>query len=886
MVVGLLAVFAVMAIRAGGDGDGPEHETIDGVTRFSVELDHSVDHPGGEGEAAGATVALLADTVVVVVASGVNDRFAVRFTNGEGRQSDWVPLEHQLDEGPDRTYAEGQNEGLPGGEGGPVGNDLESSIRALAPLLVDPAATGFELVRLAGDGGDPVVALLAADGDGNPGIDNMPSVAGAQQLLATQVASGPPTIMPRSSWTDQGWASGNSGCSSGPSYSSNIQAVVVHHTVNANTYRPDQVDDLLRAIRYSHVEVNGWCDVGYNFIVDRFGTVWEGRSGGADRPVIGGHAKGFNTSAVGIALLGQHQQGASPASATPAEVSQQAIVDVATWKLGLHGVDPQGTTWLKNRSSSGQHRLTSGQWHLVPTVLAHRDLGLTACPGSLTLPFVRSLGQRVAANGVANVSYRFGGWTPFSYGPGFVMANSGGVLSAAGSASIPGMGAASPAAGGGSLPAPSAATVAVAATRNGGSSGGYILSADGVVHPYGAAPAAESRPAGDRPAVDIVSAADGGGWVITADGAAVGFGGRSDLAVAAADSVAPIIRGDLDARGDGYLVDAGGRLRAVGSAPAAQAGSGGVSAVDVAVRPSGDSGWVVTTSGTLHAFGGAPAVTVSSPGGFPPVRTVKAVVSAANGKGGWILSAEGQLWPFGGQRLVFPLFSDAGGAAVADVAFAGSSAPPELTNSETGRYLNSLGTLFLGRAMSGDEIEYWDGWLAFHGGHREMALELARSPAWAGNRIDTMYRDVLGRSPDSAGLDYWLAQVRSGLRLDHVGIYFYGSTEYVATSGSTSAYVERLYQRLLERGSDPSGLAYWVEQLDSGRAEPQDLTAGFYLSPESRKQRVRRLYLDILGREPDQAGGDYWVQRLTEVDDVELAAELAASSEYYQRTVR
>ena len=67
----------------------------------------------------------------------------------------------------------------------------------------------------------------------------------------------------------------------------------MHHTAGTNTYTPAQAAAIVRGIEVYHVKGNGWNDIGYNFLVDRFGTVYEGRGGGIDRNVIGAHAAGL-----------------------------------------------------------------------------------------------------------------------------------------------------------------------------------------------------------------------------------------------------------------------------------------------------------------------------------------------------------------------------------------------------------------------------------------------------------------------------------------------------------------------------------------------------------------------------------------------------------------
>ncbi len=121
--------------------------------------------------------------------------------------------------------------------------------------------------------------------------------------------------------------------------------------------------------------------------------------GGTDRPVIGGHTRGFNTWTVGVALLGQYQQGGSPAAVDPPPAMVESLRRLVGWKLGLYGVDPLGTTWLKNRSSGAGMKFAAGQWVEVPTVLGHRDLGVSSCPGSRAYPLVGAMPRPTRADG-------------------------------------------------------------------------------------------------------------------------------------------------------------------------------------------------------------------------------------------------------------------------------------------------------------------------------------------------------------------------------------------------------------------------------------------------------------------------------------------------------
>jgi hypothetical protein len=145
---------------------------------------------------------------------------------------------------------------------------------------------------------------------------------------------------------------------------------------------------------------------------------------------------------------------------------------------------------------------------------------------------------------------------------------------------------------------------------------------------------------------------------------------------------------------------------------------------------------------------------------------------------------------------------------------------------------------------------------------------------------------VFGRPADASGRSYWLSQVQRGMRIEEIAAQFYGSAEYFNGAGRTNeGFVDELYLDLMGRPSDPSGKAHWVSQLGSGALNRTQVAGSFYASLESRRDRVEALYQQILGRAADAGGRDYWVDQLLRVGDVALAAHLAASDEYYRRSL-
>jgi hypothetical protein len=169
-----------------------------------------------------------------------------------------------------------------------------------------------------------------------------------------------------------------------PSYAPRVDAVVVHHTVNANGYSREDVPSLIRADYLYHVKTRGWDDLGYNLLVDQYGRVWEGRAGGLGRATIGSHAQGFNDGTLGVAMIGDMTK------TTASRDAQKALARVIAYAARTWGFDPHGTVVL---TSKGSPRYRSGLHVRLPRVYGHQQTGRTACPGSLQqdLPALRDL---------------------------------------------------------------------------------------------------------------------------------------------------------------------------------------------------------------------------------------------------------------------------------------------------------------------------------------------------------------------------------------------------------------------------------------------------------------------------------------------------------------
>jgi uncharacterized protein with LGFP repeats len=179
------------------------------------------------------------------------------------------------------------------------------------------------------------------------------------------------------------WGAGPSGK---PRYHAGVKAATLHHTAGSNAYACRDAPGIVRAIWSYHARTLGWADIGYHFVVDRCGTIYEGRAGGVDRPVLGAHAGGFNTGTFGVSILGEFSDG------LPSAQAREAVARVVAWKFTVHDVKADGRVTL---TSTGSTRYPRGRQVTVPTLFGHRDVSRTACPGDRLYRELPRLRQRV-----------------------------------------------------------------------------------------------------------------------------------------------------------------------------------------------------------------------------------------------------------------------------------------------------------------------------------------------------------------------------------------------------------------------------------------------------------------------------------------------------------
>ena len=237
-----------------------------------------------------------------------------------------------------------------------AGVEGHPDLRATEPLWTGEC----DAVDVRGAGGMRAATLSLID----PGAT--PSYRGGR-LEKKPTASPKPDIVKRAAWgANEKWRN------SAPRYNRTIQQVHIHHTVNSNDYAADEVPALLRSIYRYHTKSLGWSDVGYNFLVDRFGTIWQGRFGGSKLPVRGAHTLGFNSTSTGIAVIGNFEE------VQPSAEVLTSLVHLAAWKLDMYGRRPSRRASVY---SQGSDKYAPGQMVRLPVIDGHRDTNDTACPG-------------------------------------------------------------------------------------------------------------------------------------------------------------------------------------------------------------------------------------------------------------------------------------------------------------------------------------------------------------------------------------------------------------------------------------------------------------------------------------------------------------------------
>ena len=258
-------------------------------------------------------------------------------------------------------------------------NVIDGGRDGAATVGTDPyvvtGASKYEVRSLTTQAKAPAAATVQVIDPGTSSADSVQQMPGG-----ASAATAKPTIYTRA------WTADESLMQWDPSYGK-ISVGFVHHTDTSNDYTPDQVPGIIRGIYAYHAQTLGWGDIGYNFLVDRFGRIWEGRYGGMDKPVIGGQVYNYNQVSTGVSAIGTFTSAAVPQAMT------DALKRILAWKLSLAGIPVTDASPVQAPNGVNIQRISG-----------HRDVGGTTCPGDsmyARLPEIRAGAAAVMATAPA-----------------------------------------------------------------------------------------------------------------------------------------------------------------------------------------------------------------------------------------------------------------------------------------------------------------------------------------------------------------------------------------------------------------------------------------------------------------------------------------------------
>jgi hypothetical protein len=294
-------------------------------------------------------------------------------TRSDGIWAAWQEMhfdpEHEPDPGTEGDAVQGGTDAVV------IGDVDEVQVRATSTSGETPQDLALAIV----DPGKDVAAVEEAPAIDTASLgDSSTNAAAPSGDTAVLTANGMPTAPKPQIFSRAQWGADERLRDPGSLHYGEIHAGFVHHTVNANNYTKDQVPSIMRGIYAYHTKSRGWSDVGYNFLVDRFGQIWEGRYGGVDRPVVGAHTLGYNEEAFAMSAIGNFEE------VQPSQAMLDAYSALFAWKLSLHGIAADDMKqWVDDR--------------YFAAINGHRDADSTACPGRYLYAKVGEIRKGAAA---------------------------------------------------------------------------------------------------------------------------------------------------------------------------------------------------------------------------------------------------------------------------------------------------------------------------------------------------------------------------------------------------------------------------------------------------------------------------------------------------------
>ena len=218
---------------------------------------------------------------------------------------------------------------------------------------------------------DAVALRVLSSSDADVEGLSLATVDPGRSLETTPVAAsvGQPSIILRSGWG----ARANTSCDS-PRYGDATLGAVIHHTAGSNSYSKSDSASLVRGVQSYHMKSRGWCDIGYNFLVDKYGQIFEGRNGGITKPVRAAHSgnDAVNQETMGVSLMGEFS------SSSPSAAMKTATANLVAWRFAQAGLPAKGTYKLGGKT--------------LNRIAGHRNVVSTACPGAKAYAWLSASG--------------------------------------------------------------------------------------------------------------------------------------------------------------------------------------------------------------------------------------------------------------------------------------------------------------------------------------------------------------------------------------------------------------------------------------------------------------------------------------------------------------
>ncbi|MFT4188080.1 MAG: S-layer homology domain-containing protein [Aeromicrobium sp.] len=235
--------------------------------------------------------------------------------------------------------------------------EVEGGIPGTAPKWIGPS--------------DAAEVRVVATGEVNPEELTLVTVDSGEGATLTPTAVSQPGIVTRGAW---GARSGST-CDT-PRFGT-MSGTIVHHTAGSNSYTADQAPGIVRSIQAYHMDGQNWCDIGYNFLIDQYGKIYEGRAGGITETPRGAHAGNWdvNLNTTGVSLMGTF------VDVAPNATMKSALVRLIAWRHALHEVPAIGTYSLGGKT--------------LNRIDGHYRVQATACPGTQVINWLPTLRTEV-----------------------------------------------------------------------------------------------------------------------------------------------------------------------------------------------------------------------------------------------------------------------------------------------------------------------------------------------------------------------------------------------------------------------------------------------------------------------------------------------------------